>query len=78
MTDLERLTAAFHAMNPWAQRLLSDLAEKYAVGFPAPRPKTHLRLVAVGRQRPPRGKKQPAECQAAEVRVAALLTDFSP
>lgn len=38
MTDLERLAAAFQAMSPWARHLLRDLAEGYAVDFPAPNP----------------------------------------
>jgi hypothetical protein len=35
MTDLERLTAAFHAMNPWARGMLVELAMGYAEDFPA-------------------------------------------
>jgi hypothetical protein len=38
MTDLERLTTAFEAMNLWARELLRELAEGYAVGFPEPEP----------------------------------------
>jgi hypothetical protein len=48
MTDLERLTAAFEAMNPWARELLRDLAEGYAVDFPEPKPTPHPRGEATG------------------------------
>jgi hypothetical protein len=34
MTDLERLIAAFHAINPWARGVLVELAMGYAEDFP--------------------------------------------
>jgi hypothetical protein len=34
MTDLERLTAALHAMSPWARGMLLELAMGYAEDFP--------------------------------------------
>jgi hypothetical protein len=36
MTDLDRLNAAFNAMNPWARKLLREFAEGCAIDFPAP------------------------------------------
>jgi hypothetical protein len=35
MTDLERLTAAFHAMTPLARGMLVELAMGYVEDFPA-------------------------------------------
>jgi hypothetical protein len=49
MTDRDRLTVAFDAMNPWSRGMLLELAEGYAVDFPAPKPAPHLPLVSVGR-----------------------------
>lgn len=53
MTDLERLTAAYESMNPWARKLLRDLAEDYAKLFPAPKSASRLSLV-------PRSMPKPA------------------
>jgi hypothetical protein len=53
MTDLERLTAAFEAMNPWARELLRDLAEGYAIDFPAPTPAPDLQLDTENRHEVP-------------------------
>lgn len=50
MNELDRPAAAFQAMNPWAQRLLRELSERYAVDFPVPKPKPHLRLVTEERK----------------------------
>ena len=35
MSDLERLTVAFNAMNPWARGMLVELVLGYAEDFPA-------------------------------------------
>jgi hypothetical protein len=35
MTELDRLTAAFDAMNPWGRELLREFAEGCAIDFPA-------------------------------------------
>jgi hypothetical protein len=35
MTDVERLTAAFHAMNPSARGMLVELARRFVEDFPA-------------------------------------------
>jgi hypothetical protein len=45
MTDVNRLTAAFDAMNPWARGMVLEFAQGCAVDFPAP----HLPLAQVGR-----------------------------
>jgi hypothetical protein len=37
MTDLERLTAAFHAMNHWARGMLLELAMGFVEDFPTPK-----------------------------------------
>lgn len=50
MTDLERLTAAFQAMDPWARGHLLDLARQYANKWPVPKPAPHLQLVHVERK----------------------------
>jgi hypothetical protein len=34
MTDLVRLTAAFHSMNPWARGMLLELADGFVEDFP--------------------------------------------
>jgi hypothetical protein len=52
LTDLERLTAAYQAMNPWAKKLLLDIAGDYVKLFPVPKPASHLNLVP----RPARGQ----------------------
>jgi hypothetical protein len=57
MSDLERLTTAFQAMNPWARDLLRALAEDYALLFPAPKPAPHLRLVQLERKDASRKKR---------------------
>jgi hypothetical protein len=35
MTDLERLTTAFRAINPWARKLLEELALGFVEDFSA-------------------------------------------
>lgn len=45
MSDLEQLSADFQAMNPWAKKLLGELAKAYALRWPAPKPPPHLQLV---------------------------------
>jgi hypothetical protein len=49
MTDVDRLTAAFDAMSPWARGLILELAQVYAVDFPAPKPAPHVPAGPAGR-----------------------------
>jgi hypothetical protein len=37
MTDLERLAAPFHAMSPWARKLLEEVALGFVEDFPVPK-----------------------------------------
>ena len=48
MTDLDRVSAAFGAMSPWARGMVLELAEGYVVDFPAQKPAPHLPLAPVG------------------------------
>ncbi|MFL6672917.1 MAG: hypothetical protein ACJ8LG_06475 [Massilia sp.] len=53
MTGIEQLTAAYESMNPWARKLLRDIAEDYAKLFPAPKRASKLSQV-------PRSMAKPA------------------
>jgi hypothetical protein len=55
MSDLERVTAAFQAMPPWARVQLRDLAEDYA------KPAPHLRLMQTSGASAPRGRPRKAK-----------------
>lgn len=45
MKHLPELIAAYSAMSPWARSLLLDVANDYAVKFPAPKKQPNLTLV---------------------------------
>lgn len=51
MEDVSKVTAAYAAMNPWARKLLIDVAAQYAKRWPAPKPQ--LSLVPLHSAQPP-------------------------